>query len=269
MIRKTLILVLIFFLRITVGQVNPKAYSSVYYQEVVFETDDYKMFLVKCESNLYKLKIKMRVFNKTGDIILVKPEEIAFMIKEKKLSGWAKPMIIQPNEDEVRTLDIFDPGSDMRLESFEVKLNGFYKVPFNEGILNLPSPEVPSKEANEIAVEKFTCTLLEYGLANEKTFFKYQCNYNGDKIGIIDLSKTTFQLATGKEIKPLIKKHVALVFENGTLHNFALEFRNIPPDENPGSGAKLKWNEAFHISSPVALKVISVPMKMDVDKSEK
>lgn len=262
---------IVFFKLNSTAQVNTAFMDNVFYQEVIFETDDYKLFLVKCSSNKLKLKMKIRIFNKTGDIILIKPEEIAFMVKDKKLTGWEKPMIVQPNGDEVRTIDIVDPGMDMRLESFNVVLDGFYKIAYTGETTIQPELALPSKEASEFTAGDFHCVLLSHTVENEKTFAKYQCTYKGDKIGVLDPSKAVLVLPSNAEVASALnmRKSEALIFEKSSVQNFLIEFRNINRNEPLNKGVKIKWNDTFRSSSAVKLKPITVPMKIDLEKSEK
>src|ERR1700752_1670431 len=128
--KKQLLIILLALGLNSFAQTNLQDYKTVFYQEVTFETDDYKMYLVRCFSRADILKLKIRVFNKTKDIIYIKPEEFQISINGKLTKIKGRPLIANPEDEDSQMIDVTGEG-DMRVEKFEVGLNSIYKLSMN------------------------------------------------------------------------------------------------------------------------------------------
>lgn len=266
--KKTILSLLLFFTLTQFAQVNLKDYKTIFFQEVTFESDDYKMYLVRCFAREEVLKLKIRIFNKTNDVLYVKPEEFVFVVSGKTLKGQGKTFAIQPNGDEARFIDVEDKGMNMKCEGFDVTLNGFYKIPFEGEAYTCPNMEWPVKRGSDVIAGPVKCTVTDNQMGKEKSFAKYSCSYSGDKICILDPSKSVAIMPKGQENKSTVKKDVFLL-EGGQNDNITLEFKRLNGAGDLTDGINVKWNETFRVSTAISLKTIKVPMKIDLDKSEK
>lgn len=266
--KKTILTLLVFITLNQFAQVNLKDYKTIFFQEVTLETDDYKMYLVRCFAREEVLKLKIRIFNKTNDVLFIKPEEFVFVVSGKTLKGIGRTFAVQPNGEEARFIDAVDKGMNMKCENFEVTLNGFYKIPSDGEAHTCANSEWPVKRGSEITAGPVKCTVIDNQMGKEKSFAKYNCSYSGDKICILDPSKSVAIMPKGQENKSTIKKDVFLL-ENGQTDNITLEFKRLNGAGDLTDGINVKWNETFRVSTAISLKTIKVPMKIDIDKSEK
>lgn len=250
------------------AQVNLDSYKTVFFQEVVFESDEYKIYLVRCFAREEVLKVKIRIFNKTKDILYVKPEEFVFVIHGKTLKGTGKPFVVQPSGDEAHIVDVKENSMNMKCEGFEVTLNGLYKIPYSSDAFPVLNTELPAKRGSEVIAGPVKCSLIDNQMGNQKSFAKYSCSYSGDKICILDPTKSVAIMPKGQENENTYKKDV-YVLENGQSDNITLEFKRLNGAGELTDGIKVKWNESFRVSTSTALKTVKVPMKIDVEKSEK
>lgn len=249
------------------SQINLADFKTVYYQEVSYENEDYKLFIVRSFSTVEAVKIKLRVFNKTKDILLIKPNELLFNIKGKTYTGNGKPLIIQPDGADDKVIDVIDEKNNMKCEEFELTLNGFYKVPMESEVYLISNTLLPPERKSDLSTGSVNCKLFDYKMDEEKSFAKYTCTYNGDQIAILDPIKCVAIMSDGKENKCTAKNTVT-VLENGQSGNITIEFKRLKGSGELTDGISIKWNETFKISSPISLKVIKVPMKMDLERSE-
>lgn len=72
----------------------------------------------------------------------------------------------------------------------------------------------------------------------------------------------------GQENKNSFKKDV-YVLEKGQSDNITIEFKRLNGAGDLTDGIEVKWNDSFRASTAVSLKTIKVPMKIDLEKSEK
>lgn len=252
----------------SVGQSNVKDYKTIFYQEVILETDDYKLFLVKCFSRADILKIKLRVFNKTKDIIYVKPEEFKFNINGNSYNGFGRTIIVQPNGDEQRFVDV-KGADDMRCEKFEVTLNGFYKLSLSEAVYEMPNYELPAKRGSEFTAGPMKCEIIIQNIQNDKSVVNFKCSYTGDKVGIVDPYKCSAIYPSGKENNNSISKQDVYIIENGASEDFNITFSRLAGAGKMTDGFYIKWNDTFKSSTKTPLKTSTVPMVIDLTKSEK
>lgn len=250
----------------SIAQTNVKDFRTVFYQEVIFETDDYKMFLVRCFSRVDILKIKVRVFNKTKDVIYIKPEEFKFNIDGKSVKVIGRPLIVKPDDEDSQLIDVKGEG-DMRCEKFDVVLNGVYKVSLNHEIYEATNTD--GKKGNEINAGPFKCNKTIGQTTKEKSFSKFECTYSGDKIGVLDPNKSVAIMSTGKENPSGYPKQQIFILENGGSAIITTEYRKQASAGDLTDGYQIKWNDTFKASSLIPLKVITVPMMPDFEKSEK
>lgn len=243
-----------------------KDYKTVFYQEVTFETDDYKMYLVRCFSREDILKLKVRVFNKTKDVIYIKPEDFKFNIEGKTVQIKGRPLVAFPEDEDSQLIDITGNG-DMRVEKFEITLNGLYKISLNSEIYETPNSD--GKRVKEVVTGPFNCTKTAGQTNKEKSFWKFECVYSGDKIGILDPNKSSAIMSTGKENSNGFPKPQIHVLEKGQTAVMTVEFRKQATLGNLTDGYEIKWNNTFKSSPYTPLKVINIPMVADMTKSEK
>lgn len=266
--KRSIIALLVFLSLHQFAQVNLMAYKTVFFQEAVYECEDYKLYLVRCFAREEVLKIKIRVFNKTNDIIYVKPEAVEFVINGKSLFGKGRPFTVQPNGDGDRIVDVIDKSMNMKCESFEVTLNGFYKIAYAGEAYIIPNTNLPAQKGSEVLAGPIKCTLKDNQLDAAKGFAKYSCSYAGDKIAILEPSKCVAIMSTGKENSCTVKKN-AYILENGESDDMTIEFKALKGGGELYTGIQVKWNETFRTTNAISLKTIKVPMKIDLDKSEK
>lgn len=264
--KKAVLLIILLTSRIVFSQINLTDFKTIFYQEVSYENEDYKLFIVRSFSTIEAVKIKLRIFNKTKDVLLVNPNEIVFNIKGKAYTGNGKSFTIQPDGADDKVIDVTDLKNDMKCDEFELTLNGFYKLPLESEVYIVPETPLPPIKKSDVVAENISCKLIDCKMDEEKSFAKYNCIYNGDKIAILDPLMCVAIMSDGKENKCTAKKTLT-VLENGQTGNLFIEFKRLKGSSELTDGISVKWNETFKISSPIPLKIIKVPMKADLEKS--
>lgn len=245
-----------------------KNYKVVFYKEVTFETDDYNLYLVKCFTRKDLVKFKIRIFNKTKDFLYIKPQEFVLTINGEQLKPSGKTMIVQPDGEESQMLDVLGAKADLRCDAFEIALSGLYKVPAHGEVQAIGNTALPAKRQTELKAGPFTCTLLDNQIEKGKSIVKYSCVYNGDQIGVLNAATCKALQTSGNENANSYRFSDAKLLEKGQEATFTAEFKQMNTG-NMAEGIQMKWHETFMQSPALPLKAIKVPMKIDVDTSEK
>lgn len=256
---------------VTLGaQTNVKNLRTVKYEEKLLDNPDYKLYIVGSFARAEILKIKIRVFNKSKNIIYIKPEEIQFIVNDKKIQGKGRTIVVQPDGDEARFIEV-EGNMDMRCEKFEVILNGVYKIdPKTCEIVNAGQTEVEGNLATPVVASSlFKCNTTDVKSNKEKSFAKYSCLYSGDKVGIIEPGNTTAIMSSGRKNYNSFPKNELFVLENGDPQTITIEFRKLNGAGDLTDGYKVEWNNVFRIGKTEAYEVNRTTVNIDLNKSEK
>lgn len=265
------ILFLVFVASISLrAQSNAKDFKTVKYEEMVFENADYKLYIAGSFSRAEILKIKLRVFNKSKHVIYIKPEEIQFIVNDKKLPGKGRLIVVQPDGDEWRLVDV-EGKMDMRCDKFEVILSGIYKIDTKAGeVVKAENTEVDGNSATPVTASTlFKCNTTIAQSNKEKSFAKYSCVYTGDKIGIIEPGNTVAIMSSGRQNYNSFPRNEVFVMEQGVPQTITIEFRKLNGGGNLTDGYKVVWDNVFKLAKLEAYEVNRTTIHIDLTKSEK
>lgn len=245
-------------------------FKTVKYEEKTFDNPDYKLYVVGSFSRAEILKIKIRVFNKSKNIIYIKPEEIQFMVNGKKIAGKGRTIVVQPDGDEARLIDV-EGGMDMRCDKFEVILSGVYKIdPQAAEVVKADPTEVDGSSATPVTASSlFKCNTTVAQSNKEKSFAKYSCVYTGDQIGVIEPGNTIAVMSSGKKNYNSYPKSELFALEKGDPQTITIEFRKLNGAGDLTDGYKVEWNNVFKVGKPEAYDVNHATINMDLAKSDK
>ncbi len=242
---------------------KPNENTKFLYKEASIETDDYSIYIVDVISNAKQAKFKIKIFNKTNDYLLIKPNEFKFVSGDKTIISLDKTYVVAPNEEESKVLDF--KGSDMLVEKYTLECYGIYKASAGGKVYPISNFELPASK-NEIISNGFTCTLLKSELNTDKSVAKYECAYTGDGVGIINPSKASAIMPNGQENVNSKKNH-PMVLEKGKKDDFTLVFNEVNgAGDMQKKGIQIKWNDTFRESK---LKAIGNSKLELIKESEK
>lgn len=251
------------------AQSSAKEFKTVKYEEKVYDHPDYKLYLAGSFARAEIMKVKIRVFNKSKHVIYIKPEEIQFVIHDKTLKGEGKPVVVQPDGNEMRVIEI-NGSMDMRCDKFDVVLAGFYKVDPKTGeAVKAESTEVDGSSATPVtAAPLFKCNTTVAQSNKEKSFAKYSCLYSGDKIGVIEPGNTVAVMSTGKQNFNSFPRNEIFVMEKDVPQTITIEFRKLNGAGDLTDGYKVLWDNVFKTAKTEAYEIKKTTVNMDVTKSE-
>lgn len=252
------------------SQTQAKDFRTVKYEEKIFDNPDYKLYIVGSFSRSEILKIKIRVFNKSKNIIYIKPEEINFVVNGVKIAGKGRTIVVQPDGDEVRLIDVVD-NMDMRCDKFEVILSGVYKIdPKAAEVIKAEPTEVDGSSATPVTASTlFKCNTTVVQSNKEKSFAKYSCVYTGDKIGVIEPGNTVAIMSSGKKNYNSFPRNELFALEKGDPQTITIEFRKLNGAGDLTDGYKVEWDNVFKIGKPEAYEINRAVINIDLAKSDK
>lgn len=245
-------------------------FKTVKYEEKIFDNPDYKLYVVGSFSRSEILKVKLRVFNKSKNIIYIKPEEIQFIVNGKTIAGKGRTIVVQPDGDEARLIDV-EANMDMRCDKFEVILSGVYKINPNAAeVIKAETSEVDGSSATPVTASTlFKCNTTIAQSNKEKSFAKYSCVYTGDKIGIIEPGNTVAIMSSARKNYNSYPKSELFVLEKGDPQTITIEFRKLNGAGDLTDGYKVEWTNVFKIGKPEAYDINRATINMDLAKSDK
>lgn len=238
--------------------------DKILFKDATIETDDYKVYIVDAVSTDAYTKFKMRVFNKTNDYLLVRASEIQFEAGGKALTNKEDNLVIGPNDEDYRVVDFKGTGKQT---TFSIDLKGIYKASAGGKVLNAPEFDLPPTK-NDLEAGGFSCVLKKHDANTDRAVAKFECEYKGDGVGIINPYKSAAIMPNGTE-NANAKKNKAKVLEKGQKDEFIVQF-----EERAGAGdlqkkaIKVKWNDTFRESKLMDLPGSKIEMQKDQEKMD-
>lgn len=238
-------------------------FKKVFYKDEKVETNEATIEFVDAVATEKETKFKIRITNKTNDYLVYKPEESAFILDGKEMKPKEKTLFIQPNGSGSRVINIAGTYTSLRKYSFY--LAGLYKASANGQVVTVPDFKLPPVQ-NEFKAGSFTCSLVKLKKETDETTVKFNCQYQGDKIGIFNPAKVAVKMPTGKEYANTKLKAGSLILMKGAVDDFTLEWGRMPggKDEDMQKVEMLiQWKDAFTETSLQALGSHKVDLNFD------
>ncbi len=266
----SIVLLLLFSSAALKAQNTAQSFKTVKYEEKIFDNPDYKLYVVGSFSRADILKVRLRVFNKSKNIIYIKPEEMRFVVNGKTIAGKGRTIVVQPDGDEARLIDV-EGDMDMRCDKFEIVLNGVYKIdPKAAEVVKAETTEVDGSSATPVTASTlFKCNTTVALSNKEKSFAKYSCVYTGDKIGVIEPGNTVAVMSSGTKNYNSYPRNELFALEKGDPQTITIEFRKLNGAGNLTDGYKVEWNNVFKVGKTEAYDVNRATIAMDLVKSDK
>lgn len=234
------------------------------YKETSFETDDYKIYIEDATAIDAWSKFKVRVFNKTNDYLILKPTDIIFNIDGKEIAGTDKQLIIVPNDEASKVIDV--KGSGCQVDKYSVNIKMLYKVAANSPALKAEDFIIPVSK-NDFTAGNFKCTLKKHELKTDKSIFKFVCVYEGDGIGILAPTQIAAVMPKGQD-NANYNRNKGTLLERGKSDDFIVDIREISGGGDMQKEPwKLKWNETFKASKIEMIKGGTINLELDPAKT--
>jgi archaellum component FlaG (FlaF/FlaG flagellin family) len=247
--------------------IHAQNYKRVFYKNQTIENKDIRIIIDDAVATDAGVKFKMKIKNLTNDYIIYKPSESAFKIDGKTVNPTEKWLIIPPNDDESRVIDLKGPNYK-KAADFEFILDGVYKASANAKGVAAPDFKLPASQ-NEFKAGEFTVTLEKAKKETARTDAKFNVKYTGSKIAIFEPNKVTMKMPDGKEYANYHADRKAQLLNSGDV-SFTVAWKDIPKTSGDMQFAEMiiLWRDAFKETAPVKLEVQTITIAFDKDLTE-
>lgn len=234
------------------------------YKETSFETDDYKIYIEDAINVNAFSKFKIRVFNKTNDYLVLKPADIAFKIGNQTIFGKDKQLVIPPNEEASKVIDV--KGKGLQEEKYTIEIKNIYKVS-NAGVAVKTEDLAVPVNQKEFTNGPFKCVIKRNDLQTNKTLLRIECTYTGDAVGILAPNKAIAVMPKGQENQNSYRNKNNLM-EKGKPEDFLIDIREMKGAGDMQKDAwKIVWGETFKESKMEPAAGGTIPMEIDRKKT--
>ncbi|MBL4623691.1 MAG: hypothetical protein JKY42_00875 [Flavobacteriales bacterium] len=248
---------------------------EIYYRAVEpVSTDDIKIEIVgnHCQADFCRFKIK--ITNNSRDYIILKTEELEFVLEHNTYKPVAKNIVINPYKSVTKTINV-NGDNRFQVENYTLNLKGFYKVSVAGEEVKMENFTLPAKK-NEFEAGNFKCKINgEIVKVTQVTEVPCICTYTGTDVAIIDQSKTVIKLENGQEYattnrgsKLQTAKNDNIVF-SGEKKKIKAVFK-VPAKivDMQFANLEIDWKDTFRESKLVPLELPSQNFVIDPGMTE-
>ena len=233
-------------------------YKTVYFEDNSVETPNAKVSFADAVSEDNLITGTVKVENRTGKILLIKPEECSYTLPTGESFSKKKWMIISPKQNESKVIDV--KGENIKTKATVFKIGGFY-ICNNSDIAVAPNAVLPPEK--ELSVGGFKLELVDWSKTGTEIRVRYIVTYTSDKVGLLDPSLVSVKAATGEEFKNQKNDDGILSFHKK--ENMTVDFVFANDSKKTFS---IAWNKAFSEGVPEKLNPVSFLVKMDEKKTK-
>lgn len=161
-------------------------------------------------------------------------------------------------------------GSDFQQPNLTYELNGVYRISTTSAVINTPDFSLPASN-NEFKTGNFTCNMLLLSKETEKTSVRFECRYNGDKVGVIQPVRASIKLPDGTEVANSKTRTAPIVLMKGQSDKFNMVWNRMEGGKATDM-QKVKlmivWNNTFIESESQKLPPLTLSFTLDEAKSK-
>lgn len=248
---------------------NEVKYVKLFYKDLKVENNEVSISVDNAVSTEGETKFKLKIINKTNDILIYKPEESKFIINGKEFIPTEKWKIIDPNSDNWLIVNLKGTGYNA-VKSYSFLVEGLYKISTTEKGISAEDFKLPASK-NEFKVGSYTVTLNKLKKESDATNLKLDIKYNGDKVGVVFPTKAGVVMPDGKEyasVKPsgLMAKTGPIMLKKGETESASLNWDRMEGGKTMDMQKVdmiVKFNEMFTEATPVKMKPETIQLEFD------
>ena len=244
------------------AQTKEKKYKEIAYKDIASEYGDMAVSTNNGISNKEMTKFKLKIVNKTNDILLYKPEESSFKLEGKEVKPKEKWLFIYPIESDFRVVNAMGPDF---LVPYSFVLGGVYKISTSAKGIDAPDFQLPASQ-NEFTAGGFNCTMSSLTKESDKTEVKFECKYMGDKVGVIQPARAAIKLPDGTEIANEKTKSQPIIVMKGKSEKVSFKWNRMEGGKAQDM-QKIKliilFRQTFSEVEPVKLKEETLQFVID------
>jgi len=246
-----------------------KVYEKVFYGDLSKEMGPVTITVSNAVATDAYIKFKFTVKNNTADFIVLKADEIVMKANGKDLKNGEKELLIGPNDEDFRTIDI--KGPDLRVDNFSIEVKGISRVPAKAKSEDAENFKLPVQK-NEFDAGPFHVLQIKNEKQTDNVAVKFTTTYNGSKIGIVNPGEASLLTPKGTEFANMGTKaqRKPFLLKKGKDDNFTLYWKDIPVANGDMQFANIEiiWNNAFIEATPEIIPPATMEVAMDPGLTE-
>lgn len=251
-----------------VNTVSAQNYKKIFYRDQVIENNDVKIMVIDAVATIVGVKFKIRIYNKTNDYIVYKPSESAFKISGKDYHPEEKWLIIRPNDDDSKVIDLKGPNY-MIAENFNFVMEGMYKFSTDVKGVNAEDFKLPA-EKNDFKAGGFDIVLVRNKKTTARTDATFRVKYVGDKVGIFEPNKVAMKMSDEKEYANYHSNKKPMIFAKGEEDDITVAWKDIPSNSGDMQKAEMTilWKDAFKEVTPDKMLPLTLTVMFDEETTK-
>lgn len=219
------ILVVIASLCLTLNSLEAqKKYEKIVYKDATADGEGITVVGKDGVSNKEMTKFKIKITNKSDEIILFRPDESTLKANSKEFKPKEKAMEIPPAETEGKVVNF--TGPEFMVNSYSYVIDGLYKVSVFTNSIQTADFQLPPAQ-NEFKTGNFTCSMIDLSKESDKTKVKFECRYTGDKVGVIHPGRAAVKLPDGTEVANAKSNQSPIILEKGESKKITLHWNRM------------------------------------------
>jgi len=246
-----------------------KKYEKFFYGDVSKDMGPVTVTVSNAVSTAEYIKFKFTVKNNTSDFILLKADEIVLKANGKDVKNGEKELLIAPNDEDYRTIDM--KGADLQVENFSIEVKGLSRIPAKAKSEDAENFKLPVQK-NEFDAGPFHVLQNKNEKETDKVAVKFTATYNGSKIGIVNPGEASLLTPKGTEFANMGTKaqRKPFLLKKGKDDNFTLYWKDIPVANGDMQFANIEiiWNNAFIEATPETVPPATMDVAMDLGLTE-
>jgi len=156
------------------------------------ETELYSVSFKNIVAKMDYAKMAVEIKNTSNDYLMFRTEEPEFVFPFGNYYSKEGIIYILPNSAESTTLKV-SGSNKFHIDHFNMEFIGLYKLSAKGGVQEGEEFRLPAKK-NNIEVGNFKVSLIKTSQRTQETYGKFECEYIGDAIGIIDPSRISVRV---------------------------------------------------------------------------
>jgi len=231
----------------------------------VISGKDYRVLFKNVVAKMDYAKLAVEIHNNSYDFMMFIQNEPKFVFDFGEFSSKDKSVYIFPNNTKKETLKVFG-GYQFHVDAFKLIMDGLYIIPTQVEADVVEDFKLPAS-VNYLDTEHFKIHLLKASQKTSESYAKFQVEYTGDKIAIVNPSK----ISVGVDGTDLIyanddKKDKPILLKRGEKATIKAVF-HIPGRiaDMQFSTLYIKWGDCFKESEPQKLDAVSIEFILDED----
>lgn len=251
----------VFILSLFLLQISPSfAGDEKWYKELTQETDEYTIEVIDIVSEGDFSKLKVKITNKTGHYIFFDGSKCTFKYEFGEFKPSERPTRIDPYKSDAKVLDVKDEQERLNTDKFTLIIDGLTLVPSYGRKFEVEEFKLPPV-FNDVDAGPFKISLKNYKKKTDNTAAKFEVQYIGRNVALIDPGKVGVRLEDGQQFANAKHDYNQQLLMSGDTDKFTVYFDiDAKIADMQFADMWIQWRGTFQESSEEDLEGVEFEM---------